>query len=93
MLPAYCTLTTTRVRKISVGESAASYPNKTTPMEIFPRLAHDMPAIGHALGHFSIVVEAASMCERGYKSVGCFVSVSSELNHMYVCMYVIVCTQ
>ena len=34
-------------------------------MEILPHLAQDWSAIGHALGHFSNVVETASMCEWG----------------------------
>ena len=45
--------------KISVGRAWASrprsHPDPTTLMEILRRLAHDWSAIGHALGHFSIV--------------------------------------
>ena len=46
------------------------HPRDPTPPKPRPcRSSHVWPTIGHALGHFSIVVETASMCERGIRGV------------------------
>ena len=53
--------------KISVGRELAA-PDLGDPtqfLKILLHLADDWSAIGRALGHFSIAVEVASMCDRG----------------------------